>query len=193
MGIQYDPMLSITTSVTEYGKDGPALLQPLLEIYLDDAGREPAFGTIFGERESPIDILSIEWQIWQLSSVVAALKQQPAFEMLASEISPIPDMVREQLNRVLADPSFEHLPDGRIQWNRGKDLLKTPGVSAKPILDGNLSKWQSGPIYGLTRAAQIQDGEKLWKGPGQFSARVALRWDEDNLYIGVDVTDPELY
>src|SRR5208283_2161319 len=39
----------------------------------------------------------------------------------------------------------------------------------------------------------IEDGEKLWKGPAQFSARVALRWDEENLYFGVDVTDPDLY
>ena len=31
------------------------------------------------------------------------------------------------------------------------------------------------------------------EGTSQFSARVALAWDEENLYIGVDVTNPGLY
>lgn len=190
----YNPEVSRRHAiVAQYGKDGPTLLQPLLEIYRDDVGKEPAFSAIFGERKSPIDIPSIGSQISRLSSVIATLKKQPAFETLASEISPIPDMMREQLKRVLADPSFEHLPDGKIQWNREKDVLKASRVSAKPILDGNFSKWQSGHIYDLNRAAQIQDGDTLWKGPAQFSARVALRWDEDNIYVGVDVTDPDLY
>jgi len=190
----YEPEISQRHAiVTQYGKDGPALLQPLLAIYGDDNGKKADFGAIFAERKSPVDIVSIETQISQLSSVVAALRRQPAFETLASEISPIPGMLREQFNRVLADPSFEHLPDGKIQWNGEKDVLEAPRVPTKPILDGDFAKWQSGHIYDLNQAAQIQDGDKLWKGPAQFSARVALGWDEDTIYVGVDVTDPELY
>jgi len=60
-------------------------------------------------------------------------------------------------------------------------------------LDGDFSKWQSGPIYTLDKSSQIVAGTKVWKGPQQFSARVALGWDENFLYVGVDVTDPELY
>jgi hypothetical protein len=38
----------------------------------------------------------------------------------------------------------------------------------------------------------LAQGADLWKGPEQFSARVALGWDLQYLYIRVDVTDPEL-
>ena len=34
---------------------------------------------------------------------------------------------------------------------------------------------------------------KHWKGPEDFSARAAFAWDESNLYVGVDVTDKELF
>jgi hypothetical protein len=138
-------------------------------------GKGPAFGEIFEERMSPIDIPRIESQISQLSSVIATLKEKPAFEKLVLEISPIPDMLHDQLKRVLADASFEHLPDGRIQWNREQDVLKASRMPARPALDGDFSKWQSGPIYDLNQTGQIEDGERLWKGPVQFSARVALR------------------
>jgi len=190
----YDPARSQTHAiVTQYGKDGPEFLKPLLKMYRDDAGKRPVFGEIFEERKSPIDIPLIESQISQLSSVIATLKKKPAFEKLALEISPIPEMLRDQLKRVLADASFEHLPDGKIQWNREQDVLKASRVRTRPVLDGDFSKWQSGPLYDLSQAGQIEDGEKLWKGPAQFSARVALRWDEEKLYVGVDVTDPDLY
>jgi len=190
----YEPESSRTHAiVTQYGKDGPKFLEPLLKIYRDDAGKGPAFGALFEERRSPIDIPAVESQISQLSSVIAALKPRPGFEQLALEIVPIPEMLRDQLKRILADPSFEHLPDGQIQWNREQDVLKASRVPARPVLDGDFSKWQSGPIYDLSRAGQIEDGEKLWQRPAQFSARVALRWDEENIYVGVDVTDPDLY
>jgi hypothetical protein len=102
-------------------------------------------------------------------------------------------MLRDQLARVRADAAFKHLPDGRIQWDREHDVLQASRVSARPVLDGDFAKWESGTVYALNRRSQIEDGEQLWKGPAQFSARIALAWDEENLYFGVDVTDPELY
>lgn len=48
-------------------------------------------------------------------------------------------------------------------------------------------------MYLLNKNSQIVDREDLWKGSSRFSARVALAWDEENLYFGVDVTDPQLY
>jgi hypothetical protein len=45
----------------------------------------------------------------------------------------------------------------------------------------------------LDNASKIRAGTNLWKGPAQLSARVALAWDDDYLYVGVDVTNPELY
>ncbi len=82
---------------------------------------------------------------------------------------------------------------GKIQWQKDYDALMALKLFAKPTLDGNFLKWQSGPIDTLNASTQIQDGADLWKGSEQFSSRVAIRWDDDNLYIGVDVTDPQLY
>ena len=190
----YDPEKSQTHAiVSQYGPSGPVLLRPLLEIYGGHANAEPAFGAIFGQRRSPVDIPGVESQISQLSSVIAALKGQKGFEKLTEEISPIPDLLRDQLKRILADPAFEHLPDGKILWNHDRDVLRATRPPSKLTLDGDFAKWQSGPVYLLDEASQIQDGEKLWTGTAQFSARVALRWDDENIYIGVDVTDPQLY
>jgi hypothetical protein len=97
------------------------------------------------------------------------------------------------LQRLLADPAFRHLPDGKVVWDREHDALAASRVTTKPALDGDFSKWQSGKIYRLDQISQLEGGEKLWKGAAQFSARVALRWDEDNLYVGVDVVDTQLY
>jgi hypothetical protein len=36
-------------------------------------------------------------------------------------------------------------------------------------------------------------GAGHWRGPRAFSARAALRWDGQYLYIGIEVTDPDTY
>jgi hypothetical protein len=102
-------------------------------------------------------------------------------------------MIREQLDRVLASSTFRRLPSGDIQWDSERHILLATKVAAAPILDGDFSKWESGKVYVLDRSSQLDAGEKLWQGPEQFSARVALGWDKENLYIGVDVVDPHLY
>jgi hypothetical protein len=102
-------------------------------------------------------------------------------------------MLRDQLTRVRTDAAFQYLPDGTIQWDRERDILKASRLSVKPVLDGDFSKWESGTLYVLNKSSHIVDGQDLWKGAAQFSARVALAWDEENLYFGVDVTNPELY
>ena len=48
-------------------------------------------------------------------------------------------------------------------------------------------------MYQLDERGQVVEGAKLWKGPGDLSARVALAWDSSFLYVGVDVIDPDLY
>jgi hypothetical protein len=190
----YDPEKSqMHALVSQYGQDAPALLAPWLRIFTADRGDGLIFKSIFEERWTPIDVVAVESQVSRLSSSIAALRGQPRFEKLVSEISPLPDALRDQLARVRTDAAFKHLPDGKIQWDRERDLLKASRVSDKPVLDGDFSKWESGTLYLLNKNFQIVDGEDLWKGPSRFSVRVALAWDDENLYFGVDVIDPELY
>lgn len=151
------------------------------------------FKSIFEESWTPIDLPAVESHVSRLRSAIAPLKGQPRFEKLFAEISPIPNMLREQIARIRTDTAFKPLPGGKIQWDREKDLVQAYKVSNQPILDGDFSKWESGGLYRLHKKSQIVDGEDLWKGPSQFSARAALAWDDENLYFAVDVTDPELY
>lgn len=179
--------------VTQYGPGAPALLDPLLKIFAADGGDGLIFKSIFEETWAPVDVPAVELQVSRLSSAIATLQGRPGFEKLVSEISPIPNMLRDQLDRVRTDVAFKHLSDGKIQWDRGRDVLKASSVATKPILDGDFSKWEAGSVYLLNKKSQIIEGEDVWKGLSQFSARVALAWDEENLYVGVEVTDPDFY
>ncbi len=189
----YDPERSQHHAlVSQYG-EGVPFLTPILQIYAAGHGEESELGPIFEERRQAIDIPAIESQIYRLDSALAAMKGQAQFKKLVPEIEPIPDMLRAQLDRILASPAFKHLPDGKIQWDRDQHLLAATKMAGPQVLDGDFSKWQSGKVYDLNRSSQLEDGEQSWKGPRQFSARVAFGWDETNLYVGVDVVDPQLY
>ena len=91
------------------------------------------------------------------------------------------------------DPAFQKLSDGKLQWREDYDVLTASRGAAPMALDGDFAKWQSGKVQTLNAAAQISRGSKLWKGPEQFSARVAFGWDDSYLYVGVDVIDPALH
>jgi len=48
-------------------------------------------------------------------------------------------------------------------------------------------------VYRLDAAAQVVAGARLWRGPHVLSARAAMAWDASFFYVGVDITDPDLY
>jgi hypothetical protein len=190
----YDPEKSqMHALVSQYGQDAPSLLAPLLRIFTADRGDGLIFRSIFEESWTPVDVPAVESQVSRLSFAIAALRGQRRFEKLVSELSPLPDLLRDQLARVRTDGAFKHLPDGKIQWDRDRDVLKATRLSGKPVLDGDFSKWESGTLNLLYKHSQIVDGKDLWKGSSRFSARVALAWDQENLYFGVDIIDPQLY
>lgn len=57
------------------------------------------------------------------------------------------------------------------------------------VIDGDLSEWNtSTPLVLEDESQLIRDGE-YWSGLDDLSARVYLMWDEDNLYIGAEVTE----
>src|SRR3989449_8126451 len=118
--------------------------------------------------------------------------RRPRFRRVQQDLRRFPSETRERLAALRADQAFRHLPGQKLLWREDYDVLSARRVSVS-ALDGDFSKWESGPIYALDKSSQIVAGAKAWKGPQQFAARVALGWDENFLYVGVDVTDPELY
>jgi beta-N-acetylglucosaminidase-like protein len=190
----YNPTISQTHALMDlYGPNAPQILSPLLQVFTRPKDEGSWFGSIFSETWAVIDIPAIETQIAQLNLMAASLRDQARFAKLVTELEPIQTMLSDQLAAIRTDGAFNHLPDGKIQWNREHDLLKATRVISKPVLDGDFAKWESETVYILNRKSQIEDGESLWSGPAQFSARVALAWDEHNLYVGVDVIDPQPY
>lgn len=192
--VAYDPQVSQRHAiVSQYGSTGPAALTPLLDIFSADNGSRLAFRSLFDETWAPINVPAIEDQVLRLRSLMASLRAEPSYDKLLLEINPIPDSLSQQLNRLRNNAAFTHLPDGKIQWNRTKDIFDATRMKTKPAFDGDFSKWESKCLYRLNTKSQIVDGKELWQGPTQFSARIALAWDQENFYIGVDVTDPNLY
>jgi hypothetical protein len=190
----YDPTKSQRHAVeSQFGKKAFQLLAAFLRTYGDYWWDENIFTPLFLERRYPIDVAKVDSGIAQLDSALGPLRSQPRLEHLVTEISPFPKKTCERLAEVKADPAFLRLADGKLRWREDYDLLTAPRLAAKPNIDGDFGKWENGPLYVLDNASKIRAGTSLWKGPAQFSARVALGWDDDHLYVGVDVTNPELY
>jgi len=185
----YDPAKSHEHALrAQYGEEGPRQLAPFLKVYGDYWWDENVFTPLFSERRYAIEIPRIEAQIAQLDSALVKLPRTGKYAALRKELAPLLRKTRRQLARLMADPAFRKLPHGKLQWREDYDLLHASRVPADFKLDGDFSKWTRLRVYALNRAAQIKTGAEYWRGPAQFSARFALGWDDQFLYVGVDVT-----
>jgi hypothetical protein len=190
----YDPAQSEAHAVvSQYGEDGPRQLAPFLKTYGTYYWDDGNFTALFKERRQPIDVAKMQAQLAEMNSALERLRYHRRFAPLLEEISPAIKRAGERLPEVNADAAFRHLPDGTLQWDENYEALSAYRLPQSPNLDGDFSKWESGPMYRLNESAQVAAGAKLWKGPHDLSARVALAWDASFLYVGVDVNDPDLY
>ncbi|HEV2234777.1 MAG TPA: beta-N-acetylglucosaminidase domain-containing protein [Terriglobia bacterium] len=190
----YNPEAAQRRAITQqYGSDAMKKLAPFLTTYSDYWWDDNIFKPLFVEERKTIDVPEIRRRIALLEANARALRNKPRFQSLMKEISPLPGKTTERLTEVLTDPAYRRLPDQRLAWRDDYGVLYAPRVSDPPVLDGDFAKWQGGPLYVLDQTEQIAAGGKLWRGAGQFSARFALGWDGNYLYVGADVTDPNLY
>jgi hypothetical protein len=190
----YDQAQSETHAVeSQYGKDGPRLLAPFLKDYGTYYWDDGVFTPLFMERRWPIPVTSIQAQVADLNAALNLLENQTRLAPLLAEIAPAVKRAGERVAELNSDPAFRHLPSGELQWDENFDGLSASRLPKSPILDGDFSKWQDGQLYRLDQASQVSLGARRWKGPSELSARVALAWNESFLYVGVDVTDPDLY
>lgn len=190
----YDPAQSHNHAiVSQYGPDAPGQLAPFLKAYGTYYWEDGAFTPLFQERRHPIDVEKMQSQWAELNSALDRLRYQRRLEPLLKEVSPAVKRTGERLPEVKADPAFQHLPDGTLQWDENYGALSAYHLSQSPNLDGDFGKWEKGSIYHLNEGAQVMRGEKLWRGPHDLSARVAFAWDASFLYVGVNITDPGFY
>jgi hypothetical protein len=190
----YDPAQSeIHAVVSQYGEDAPRQLATFLKTYGTYYWDDGNFTALFRERRQPFDVAKMQSQLAEMNSALERLRYQRRLQPLLEEISPALKRTEERLPEVNADPAFRHLGDGTRQWDEDYEALSAYHLAQSPNLDGDFSKWESGPMYRLDEGAQVMAGAKLWKGPHALSAKVALAWDTSFIYVGVDVTDPDLY
>jgi len=190
----YDRAQSETHAlVSQYGKDAPALLAPFLRAFGTYAWEDGIFTPLSSERRQPLDVAKLASELADLDGALERLGNQKRFERLLSEISPAVKHNGERLAELQADPAFQRLPDGKLQWDENYEALSAYQLAQTPHLDGDFAKWRSGPLYRLDDAARVTSGAQRWMGPRDLSARVALAWNASYFYVGVDVTDPDLY
>jgi len=74
-----------------------------------------------------------------------------------------------------------------------------PRAAKQPVLDGKLDEaiWKSAHVRTLDNADQFYAFTHLgpvqtWEGPNDLSADIQFAWDDEHLYLGVDVTDDKV-
>ncbi len=67
-----------------------------------------------------------------------------------------------------------------------------PHVNPAPGLDGTLDAFDARAPLTLDYEDQYRRSEEPYGGPEEFSATAVLNWDEDGLYLGVDVVTAEV-
>jgi hypothetical protein len=65
-------------------------------------------------------------------------------------------------------------------------------VDAPPALDGTLDGFDPSEPLVLDTEDQYRRSEEPWSGPEDFAARAYAAWDDDALYLAVEVTKPDL-
>jgi hypothetical protein len=67
-------------------------------------------------------------------------------------------------------------------------VLKAEKLNA-PKIDGKPDEWNGKYAITINKAENVIYGKDKWKGEGDLSMKAYLGYDENNLYIYVDVTD----
>lgn len=110
-------------------------------------------------------------------------------------IVPLAKVHRQTVYRVRAavrDASGRMIVDERPVGG----FVAVPKAQTAPVLDGVLDDavWQRAEIQRLDEADQFyafgkQENQATWTGPADLSADIRFAWDEQYLYLGVEVTD----
>ncbi len=182
----------------QYGPDAPHLLAPLLETYGDYGWQDNIFKPLWTASRLPIDLSAMGGPLAAMETALRDLSSRAGFDKLTAELAPFVQNTQQRTEALAADPAFQHLPDGKLQWNEEYDALTASALATPPTLDGDFTKWQSGKTYSLELMPTPPLGTLAQSAPaetagGNFAGRFALGWDPQYLYIGVDITDPEIY
>lgn len=69
--------------------------------------------------------------------------------------------------------------------------LEAVHADAAPAIDGDAADWPGVPPIVIGSVEQVLRGASSWPGPDRAGMELRLAWDAENLYVFVDVRDPE--
>lgn len=193
----YNPQESEEHALTaQFGPDGPQAFAPLLQAWGDYRWDSNIFQQLFLATRLPIELPQIDQRLDAVDSALGAMAGKPQFDKVRPELTPFAARTRERAQALAADPAMRRLADGSIQWNEEYNVLTARQVAA-PALDGDFAKWQGAKVYGLQPLALPAPGaDAAAQSPAPesaFSGHFALGWDNQYLYLGVDIQNPEIY
>ncbi|HXJ93488.1 MAG TPA: beta-N-acetylglucosaminidase domain-containing protein [Terriglobia bacterium] len=182
--------------VAQYGPEAPHLLAPLLETYGNYGWQDNVFKPLWTASRLPIDLSPMKGPLSAMETALRDINSRAGFDKLTAELAPFVQNTQQRVDALAADPAFKHLPDGKLQWNEEYDALTASALPTPPTLDGDFAKWVSGKTYTLQPMPSLRNGAVAQSTPaaaGNLAGRFALGWDPQYLYVGVDITDPEIY
>jgi len=85
----------------------------------------------------------------------------------------------------------------KLQNERMEGIYKAPSYSASYVpenivIDASKSDWAKVPEFRFGEKKYVVHGKELWKGEQDLSANAGIAWNEQNIYILVDVKDDKL-
>ncbi len=194
----YNPKEAEAHALTaQFGSDGPQAFAPLLQAWGDYRWDSNLFQQLFTPARLPIGLPQIDQRLDGVESALAAMSGKPQLDKVAPELTPFAKRTRERSEALAGDPAFKKLPDGSVQWNEEYHVLAARRLATALVLDGDFTKWQSGEAYNLDPLVLPAPGaDSAAQAPApasSFSGRFALGWDNQYLYVGVDIQNPEIY
>jgi hypothetical protein len=71
------------------------------------------------------------------------------------------------------------------------ERLRAMRIDSPPVIDGDLVEWAGIPAIASNTREQFLRGSGFWRGPDVDSHTVQVAWDDDHMYVGITVRDPE--
>ena len=173
----------------------------VIEVNLENAGLSPAALTTVSLSVNGQEIATAEFESFGIGErktwIVDWANPLPEASVEATvygdtDVTPVNNIatLNYRLDALAEEPL---LPPG--EQRRREDI---PQLVALPVtgllsIDGDLADWSAASCNKLGAADQITYGEAAnWQGEHDLSAVACFLWDQDNLYLSVDVTDDVL-
>ena len=182
--------ISVQTAGTQ-----TAIVVKVENIGLSPSKRVPVSLTVEGEQVATQTYESLGigeqkiWRVpWESASETASIRAT-AFSLSDKKAGNNNLSLQYAAERVAEEPVLPPEEQKRRPAANGPDLVAT-ALTERLTVDGDLTDWGDMPCTEVNKGEQVILGlPSDWGGPDDLGSRVCYAWDENNLYVGLEVTD----